>query len=76
MARKTNGAALRSIRKLAGIPQNKLAAQIGIRAATLSQVESGRYGLHPAKLRRAADILGVPINAISTVTPEPEEVAS
>jgi transcriptional regulator with XRE-family HTH domain len=78
MARKVNGAALREIRQLAGIPQNKLARQIGIKPSTLSHVEAGDDGLHPEKLRKAADCLGVPLNAISTVIPEPEpeEVAS
>ena len=73
MARKTNGDALRCIRELAGVKQKDLAAHLGIAAATMSQVESGRYGLHPAKLRKAADYLGVPLTAISTVTPEPDE---
>lgn len=71
MARNTNGAALRSIRELAGVPQYRLAEHLGIKKSTMSQVESGRHNLHPEKLRKAADYLGVPLDAISTVTPEP-----
>lgn len=73
MARKTNGDALRCIRELAGVKQKDLAAVLGIKPSTMSQVESGRHSLHPEKLRKAADHLGVPLNAISTVTPEPDE---
>jgi transcriptional regulator with XRE-family HTH domain len=75
MARKANGAAIRHIRLALGIPQYKFAERIGVKPSTMSQVESGKYGLHPAKLRRAADALGVPLDAISTAVPEPEEAA-
>jgi transcriptional regulator with XRE-family HTH domain len=71
MARNTNGAALRSIRELAGVKQKTLAAHLGIKPSTMSQVESGRHNLHPEKLRKAADYLGVPLGAISTTIPEP-----
>jgi transcriptional regulator with XRE-family HTH domain len=72
MARKTNGYALRVIRELTGIKQEDLAAALGIGKSSLSGVESGHRNLAPDKLRKAADRLGVPIDAISTVLPEPE----
>ena len=75
MPRKANGAAIRSIRRLAGLSQQTLAERIGVTAAALSLVENGG-GMRPEKLRRMADTLGVPLDAITTVTPEPEEVAS
>ena len=76
MARKVNRAALRAIREAVGISQKTLAARAGLSPAALSQVESGVHGLHIEKVRRLADALGVPLDAISTGEPEPDVVAS
>jgi DNA-binding XRE family transcriptional regulator len=75
MARKANGAAIRSIRHALGISQQTLAGRVGVSAAALSLVEHGG-GMRLENLRRLADSLGVPLDAITTAIPEPEEVAS
>ena len=72
MARKTNGEAILHIRKLAGVKQKDLAAHLGIEPSSLSHVERDGANLHPAKLRKAADYLGVSLGAISIIIPEPE----
>lgn len=73
--RVASGAAIKSIRELAGLSQVALARQIGISTAALCQIEAGG-GMKPANLKRAAEVLGVPITAISEIEHEPEEVAS
>lgn len=76
MARKANGAAIKALRDALGITQKTLAARAEISREAISQVEHGKQGLHPTKLRLVALGLGVPIDAISTREPEPDEVAS
>jgi transcriptional regulator with XRE-family HTH domain len=73
--RVANGAAIRSIRELAGLSQRALAEKIGISTGALSQVESGG-GMKPENLKRTAGVLGVPITAITEIEQEPEGVAS
>jgi len=75
MARKANGAAIRSIREALGISQQTLAERVGISAAALSLIERGG-GMRLENLRRLATALSVPLDAITTAIPEPEEVAS
>ena len=75
MARKANGAAIRSIREALGISQKTLADRIGVSANAVSLVELGG-GMRLENLRRLATALSVPLDAITTAIPEPEEVAS
>lgn len=75
MARKANGAAIRSIREALGISQQTLAARMGITGQAVSLVELGA-GMRVENLRRMADTLGVPLDAITIPVPEPERVAS
>lgn len=76
MNRKTNGAAIASLRKALGIPQVSLAARAGITAAFLSQIEHGARQPAPSVTRRIASELGCSIDAITYPTQAPEEVAS
>lgn len=74
MARRPNGAAIKSLREAIGITQKTLAERTGISQSAMSQVESGDSGLRPDNLRRVADVLGVPLDAITSVIPEPAAV--
>ena len=74
MPRIANGAAIRSIRKLAGLSQQALGERVGVSSVAVSLVERGG-GMRVENLRRMADTLGVPLDAITTAIPEPEEVA-
>ncbi len=76
MNRKTNGAAIASLRKLAGISQRTLAARAGIDPSYLSLIERGDRQPEPPVIRRLADELGVPLDAITYPVPEPDAVAS
>lgn len=75
MPRKANGAAIQAIRKGLGLSQQTLAERIGVSAVAVSLVERGG-GMRDANLRKTADVLGVPLDAITIPVPEPEEVAS
>lgn len=78
MVRKVNGASVASIRKALGIPQNALAARAAITPPFLSQIEHGARQPSAEVMRKLADGLGVPLDAISHVVtvPHPEEAAS
>lgn len=77
MSRKVaNGTAIRDIRVLAGFSQTRFAAEIGISRQALNFVESGTNGMRPENIKRAAEVLGVPITALLTEEDEPEPVAS
>ena len=76
MARRVNGKAVRSIREAVGISQKTLAERAGVKQGTMAGVELGNHGMSPEKMRRVADALGVPLDAISSVTPEPEAAVS
>ncbi len=65
MARKTNGATIREIRKAIGITQRDLAARVGISAPALSQIESGAVQARDDTVSRIAGELGVPLDAIT-----------
>ena len=69
MNRKANGAAIRSIRMALGIPQNHLAVRVGITAPSMSQIEKGKQP-GPDTIKRIADELGVPLDAISYPVPD------
>jgi transcriptional regulator with XRE-family HTH domain len=63
--RKVNGAAIASLRKALGISQRTLAARAAIAPAYLSQIEHSERHPGPEVIRRLADELGVPLNAIT-----------
>lgn len=66
-----NGEALRAIRERSGWTITGLAAAVTIGRSHLSNVEAGRRQLSPTKARLIADVLGVPLAAItSDYTPE------
>lgn len=75
MARKANGAAIKALREALGITQETLAGRVGVSRVAISLVESGG-GMKPENLRRVALGLGVPLDAVSSREPDPEEVAS
>ena len=76
MARKVNGSAIRAIREALGISQRSLSVRTGIRPSALSNIEHGSNSATVENIRRIADELGVPIDAISHVVPDPAQVAS
>ena len=73
--RVANGPEIRRIRELACITQQDLAGQIGIRAPSLWQIETGG-GMHPRNIKRAAAALGVPVTAITVMVHTPAEVCA
>ena len=77
MSRKVaNGTAIRDIRVLAGYSQRAFAAEIGISRQALNYIENGVNGMRPKNIKRAAEVLCVPITALLTEEDEPEPVAS
>jgi transcriptional regulator with XRE-family HTH domain len=71
-----NGEAIRSIRELAGFSQMAFAEAIGVSRPALAKVEAGG-GMRPRNLKRAAEVLGVPITSLTKLDEsEPAEVAS
>lgn len=70
-----DGTALRSIRELAGFSQRALAKEIGISKSALSQIEAGG-GMKPENVKRAAEILRVPITALLATADDQVPVAS
>lgn len=66
-----NGASLRAIRERSGWTTSGLARAAGVGHSHIANVEAGRRQLSPDIARRIADILGVPLAAItSDYTPE------
>jgi transcriptional regulator with XRE-family HTH domain len=63
--RATNGAAVKALREALGKNQGGLAAQAGISASYLANIEAGRKRPPLATARRLADVLGVPVDAIT-----------
>lgn len=62
-----NGAALKALREAKGWPAAKFATAVGMSAPYLCNVEAGRKArLSPDKVRRAADVLQVPLAAITS----------
>lgn len=72
MARIINAPALREIRRLVGISQRELARRCGLNESTVTSIELGRHGVSPTVMRKLADHLGVPLDAITIAVPEPE----
>lgn len=58
-----NGEAIRDIRELAGFSQTAFAAELGITRQALAKIEAGG-GTRPANIKRAAEILRVPVTAL------------
>jgi transcriptional regulator with XRE-family HTH domain len=68
------GATVRALREAYGWRTVKFAAAVGISPAYLSNIEAGRRHLPVDLARKVADVLGVPLAAITTGV-EPEAVA-
>lgn len=64
-----HGAAVRAIREALGIPVGVFAVRCEMSQGYMSNVELGAKQPSPEKLRRIADELGVPLDAISYVLP-------
>lgn len=65
--RVANGDAIREIRRLVGYSVTDLARRIERSRAYVSNIEAGRKQPAPETLRRIADVLGVPLSAITIV---------
>lgn len=74
MPRAINRTALREIRGLVGLSQRELAARCGVTQTAVLNLEHGKNGASPELMRKLADQLGVPLDAITV--PLPEDVAS
>jgi len=70
MARAINPAALREIRSLIGLSGRELARRCEISETTVTNIELGKHGVSPELMRKLADILGVPLDAITIPIPE------
>lgn len=62
-----HGPAIRAIRELVGIPVGAFATRIVVSQGYMSNIEAGRKQPTPEKLRKIANELGVPLDAISYV---------
>lgn len=60
------GAAVRALRLAYGWQLSKFATAAGMTHGHLANIESGRKRLTPQAARRIADVLGVPLAAITT----------
>jgi transcriptional regulator with XRE-family HTH domain len=65
---KVNAAALVAIRTRTGLSQSELARRTDIDRTQLNHLEAGRRGGTPAQLRKLADALSVPLDAIVIFT--------
>ena len=70
MSRAINRTALREIRDLVGISQRELARRCGITQSAVVCLERGKNGASPEVMRKLADALGVPLDAITNPVPE------
>jgi len=70
MPRAINPAALREIRALVGLSGKELGRRCGIHANTVTNIELGKQGVTPELMRKLADTLGVPLDAITVPVPE------
>jgi transcriptional regulator with XRE-family HTH domain len=71
-SRRTNGVAIRELRNALGISQSALAAAAGVDRTAIWRIERDGTQPRPETLRKIADRLGVPLDAISIPVPEPE----
>ena len=60
------GATAKALREANGWALGKFAVQIPMTHGHLANIEAGRKKLTPEKARRIADVLGVPLAAITT----------
>lgn len=72
MPLRTNGAALRRLRELAGMTATEFAHRTGYTLQHVSQVELGNANGGPSYQRAAADLLGCTIADITTPDAPPE----
>lgn len=77
-SRRTNGVAIRELRIALGISVTDLAASAGLDRTALWRIEKDGTQPRPGTLRKIADRLGVPLDAITSrvADPEPEDVKS
>lgn len=54
---------------LVGISGRELGRRCGIAEGTVNNVELGRHGVTPELMRKMADVLGVPLDAITSTVP-------
>ena len=66
MAMTPNGAAIKALRESLGWSGVKFAAAVGISHPHLFNIESGKRQASSPVLRRMADVLGVPLAAITS----------
>lgn len=76
MNRRANGASIFAIRQAMGIRQGALAARCGIDPGYLSRIENKGQQPAPEIISRLAAELGVSVEAISYVVPEPEQATA
>lgn len=76
MARAINPAALTMARELVGLSQSELSRRAGLHRGSVHRIEKGEHPITPQTQRALADALGVKLDAITTVVPDPEPVAS
>ncbi|VFA90050.1 HTH-type transcriptional repressor KstR [Gordonia paraffinivorans] len=65
-----SGAAVRELRKQAGVTLRGLAAGIGVSVGTMSAIENGKVGLTVDRLRDIARCLDVPVSRLLEPRPE------
>lgn len=70
MSRKINGQAVRSMRELLGVKHGVFAIDVGISPGYLTNIEAGRKQPAPDVQRAIAQRLGVPLDAITSITSE------
>lgn len=66
MGRRANPASIRALREALGIRISDLARDVEISVAYACNIEAGRKEPSPAVVRRIADRLGVPLDAITS----------
>jgi len=74
-SRRTNGIAIREIRKALGISQVALAAAAGVDKSAMSRIENGTQQPRPETLLKICGRLAVPLDAITSSMPDPEPKA-
>lgn len=60
------GATIKALREAYGWQVSKFAIAVGMTHGHLSNIEAGRKRATPEKLRKIADVLGVPLAALTT----------
>lgn len=73
MARELNHSAVRVMRELVGLSGRELARRCGLSEGSMSNIEHGLHKVAPDTQRKIADVLGVPLDSITIVIPEPAD---